>query len=156
MPAGWNPSDIIQRFSFTAFIGGTKKKKTTLHASSNEREKAFVSLARTSSLSGAQTRARTNIHTGTHQILRTLADASVLRGTVSGSVRERERDREKESVRRGEERGMEQFTNENSDYVNPQFCCVKKVRMQTQKLSILVSKVKCFAFFLIHIVFHIA
>lgn len=26
---------------------------------------------------------------------------------------------------------MEQFTNENSDYVKPQFCCVKKVRMQT-------------------------
>lgn len=95
MPAGWNPSDIIQRFSFTVFIGGTKK---TLHVSSNEREKAFVSLARTSSLSGAQTRSRTNIHTGTHQILRTLADASVLRGTVSGSVRERERGTERKRV----------------------------------------------------------
>lgn len=56
--------------------------------------------------------------------------------------RERERDREKESVRRGEERGMEQFTNENSDYVKPQVCCVKKVRIQTQKL--LKCQVKCF------------
>lgn len=42
--------------------------------------------------------------------------------------RERDRDREKESVRREEERGMEQFTNENSDYVKPQFCCIEKVR----------------------------
>lgn len=91
MPAGWNPSDIIQRFSFTVFIGGTKTK--TLHASSNERGKKLLFL---SSLSGAQTHARANIHTGTHQILRTLADASVLRGTVSGSVREREREGQRE------------------------------------------------------------
>lgn len=48
-------------------------------------------------------------------------------------VLEREKDREKESVRRGEERGMEQFTNENGDYVKPQFCCIEKVRMQTSK-----------------------
>lgn len=135
----WHDSKV----QFHCFYRWCKK---TLHVSSNEGEKAFVSLARTSSLSGAQTRARTNIHTSTHQILRTLADASVLRGTVSGSVRERERERgtERKSVRRGEERGMEQFTNENSDYVKPQFCCVKKVRMQTQLWK---CKVKRFVFF---------
>lgn len=56
---------------------------------------------------------------------------------MSGSVRERE-GTDRKSVRRGEERGMEQFTNENSDYVKPQFCCVEKV---CSKLRILVLKI---------------
>lgn len=62
-------------------------------------------------------------------------------------VLEREKDREKESVRRGEERGMEQFTNENGDYVKPQFCCIEKVRMQTPKHWFGPKNRKCFFFF---------
>lgn len=45
-----------------------------------------------------------------------------------------EREKDGESVRRGEERGMEQFTNENGDYVKPQLCCIEKVRADFKTL----------------------
>lgn len=124
----------VKRFSFIVFIGKKKQYSVSL----TEKETFCLSLALLFvRCINTYTNTYKNTQAGTHQILRTLADGSVLRGTVSGSVREREereRGPERKSVRRGEERGMEQFTNENGDYVKPQFYCIDKVRTHVRWL----------------------